>query len=395
MSFANTVVILGLYLFNFCKCNDLYSDRVLNYDEETFKKNIGGSVPHFVNFYAPWCGYCKRLKPVWDELAEKYNVDSTVQKLAIAKVDCTSDTPLCAEENISGYPSLIYYPANEMKGEKYQGKRDLTGLEDFIYNHLGRKEKQPKVSSSKLASTAESVAFVLNDENFHNTIDKGLHFVKFYAPWCGHCMKMAHAWEELAEFSQNDKSVTISKIDCPANKKSCAEFDIKGFPTLLWIVNGKKIQKYQGGRNLMDFKRFIADMKAAHKDEIESEEEEKVPEETEKSDNIVVELSGANFDSAIAKDFSFVKFYMPWCGHSKRLAPVWNELAKKFVRSTEIKIAEVDCNQDEELCQKYKVVGYPTMLLFRNGEHVTEYVGPRKLEDLHNFLQDYLVHSEL
>lgn len=52
----------------------------------------------------------------------------------------------------------------------------------------------------------------LTDANFHSVIDYGLHFVKFYAPWCGHCQKMAAAWEELAQNSQHDKSVTISSV---------------------------------------------------------------------------------------------------------------------------------------------------------------------------------------
>lgn len=45
--------VIFLYVINLYFCSDLYSDKVLNYDEKTFNKKIGGT-PHFVNFFAPW-----------------------------------------------------------------------------------------------------------------------------------------------------------------------------------------------------------------------------------------------------------------------------------------------------------------------------------------------------
>ncbi|GFQ92001.1 thioredoxin domain-containing protein 5 [Trichonephila clavata] len=349
--------------------------------------------PHFVNFYAPWCGYCKRLKPVWDELAEKYNSLSSHSTLIIAKVDCTVETPICADEGISGYPSLVYYDIGIKKGVKYQGKRDLVGLEDFISNFQGEKKIDVSPGNTNTKTKLKNGALELTDENFQNTVNWGLHFVKFYAPWCGHCQKMARAWEELAENLQYDKSVTISKIDCTENKKTCSEFEVKGYPTLLWIVNGKKIEKYQGTRDLDGFKKFITEMKAAHKETLEHEEG-RIPEPKEEP-NLVVELSKDNFENVIAQGISFVKFFVPWCGHCKRLEPVWNNLAIKYSSNPKIKIAKVDCTKEERLCGEHKIAGYPTLFIFREGKFITEYHGERKLENLHSFVLDYIQHTEL
>jgi thiol-disulfide isomerase/thioredoxin len=61
----------------------------------------------FVKFYAPWCGHCKRLAPIWDQLYLN-NQD----RLNVGKVDCTSDDGkgLCSHYEIRGYPSLIFFP---------------------------------------------------------------------------------------------------------------------------------------------------------------------------------------------------------------------------------------------------------------------------------------------
>lgn len=382
-------VLLCAQLISICFCSDLYSDRVRKYDSESFKVNVGRGVPHFVNFFAPWCGYCKRLKPVWDELSEKYNVDSPNQKIVIAKVDCTSETPLCAEENVSGYPSLIFYDAGDKRGVKYQGKRDLAGLQEFISQNLGGTLTKQTVLPVK--TPTETYALELTDEDFHSTIDFGLHFVKFYAPWCGHCQKMAGEWEELALNAIEDKSVTISSVDCTKHKRACQDFEVKGFPTILWIVDGKKLEKYQGGRNFEAFKKFITDMKQANEKRIQNEEG-RIPDATEDYPDMVVELVKDNFENAIANGYSFVKFFVPWCGHSKRLAPTWNNLAIKFASAAHVKVAKVNCIQSEEVCEKYKIVGYPSLVLFHNGKLIKEYSGPRKLDDLHSFLLDNMHH---
>ncbi|KAK1747883.1 protein disulfide isomerase family protein [Skeletonema marinoi] len=105
------------------------------------------------------------------------------------------------------------------------------------------------------------------------------------------------------------------------------------------------------------------------------------------------ELDPASFDEAIHSKNVFVKFYAPWCGHCKSLAPDWDKLADMYASSPSVTIASVDCTVDEndELCHQYGVQGYPTLKYFTDGNTMGEdYQGPRSLEALEQFASDTL-----
>jgi thioredoxin-like negative regulator of GroEL len=76
--------------------------------------------------YAPWCGHCKNLAPVWDELHQRHK-----DEVYIAKVDCTdaAANQICMQFEIRGYPSLIFLKGN--KFYKFRGPRSLEKLAAF------------------------------------------------------------------------------------------------------------------------------------------------------------------------------------------------------------------------------------------------------------------------
>merc|ERR550519_1555331 len=80
-----------------------------------------------VEFYAPWCGHCKKLTPIYDELGEKMK-DEDVE---IVKMDATAnDVP--PSFSVSGFPTLFWLPSSTKKAESYNGGRQLNHFIKFI-----------------------------------------------------------------------------------------------------------------------------------------------------------------------------------------------------------------------------------------------------------------------
>ncbi|XP_074106915.1 protein disulfide isomerase [Cotesia typhae] len=80
-----------------------------------------------VEFYAPWCGHCKQLAPIYDKLGEKYESDETV---VIAKMDATANELDII--NIKSFPTIILYKKETNEAVEYNGERTLEGLSKFI-----------------------------------------------------------------------------------------------------------------------------------------------------------------------------------------------------------------------------------------------------------------------
>ena len=104
-------------------------------------------------------------------------------------------------------------------------------------------------------------------------------------------------------------------------------------------------------------------------------------------------LTGDNFETAIAGKGSFIKFYAPWCGHCKKLAPAWDQLHGEFAENDAVVIGDVDCTAEESkaLCSTMGVRGFPTLKYFTGGDPAGEsYEGGRDFDSLLEFAKDNL-----
>jgi protein disulfide-isomerase A1 len=100
---------------------------------------FSGEKDVFVEFYAPWCGHCKKLTPIWEELGEKYKDADVV----IAKMDSTANDIPTPKIKVTGFPTLVWVTKS---GETnvYSGGRELADLSKFVNEKLGIKEEEKK-----------------------------------------------------------------------------------------------------------------------------------------------------------------------------------------------------------------------------------------------------------
>lgn len=81
--------------------------------------------------------------------------------------------------------------------------------------------------------------------------------IEFYAPWCGHCKKLAPILDEVAVSFENDPNVLITKFDATANDVPSDKFDVKGFPTVYFRSSSGDLLQYEGDRTKEDIISYI------------------------------------------------------------------------------------------------------------------------------------------
>lgn len=91
--------------------------------------------------------------------------------------------------------------------------------------------------------------------------------------------------------------------------------------------------------------------------------------------NKTINLSTDNFKSVIANSAVpvLVDFWAPWCGPCKAIAPILEELAEEY--TDKLRVAKVNIDDNDTLAAEYSIRAIPTMLLFKNGQVVDQFVG--------------------
>ncbi|KAL3472975.1 thioredoxin-like protein [Aspergillus californicus] len=209
-----------------------------NFDKVVLESNK----PALVEFFAPWCGHCKNLAPVFEELGQAFA--HAEDKVSVAKVDADANRDLGKRFGIQGFPTLKWFDGKSDVPVDYKGGRDLESLTAFITEKTGLKPKGAKSEPSSVE--------MLTDDSFKSTIggDKDV-LVAFTAPWCGHCKSLAPTWETLATDFALEPSVVVAKVDAEAeNSKGVAKAQgVTGYPTIKFFPKGSAEGLiYQGGR---------------------------------------------------------------------------------------------------------------------------------------------------
>lgn len=107
-----------------------FLNKIANYETNPTEWNFLGERPAIIDFYATWCGPCKMLAPVLEELSKEYN-----GKIDIYKVNVEDEEELASVFNIRSVPSILFIPINGAP-QMAQGAMPKPSLKDAIENVL-------------------------------------------------------------------------------------------------------------------------------------------------------------------------------------------------------------------------------------------------------------------
>ncbi|GFV70595.1 protein disulfide-isomerase A6 [Trichonephila clavipes] len=213
-----------------------------------------------VEFYAPWCGHCQALVSEYSKMA------AAVKGLVkVGAVNADQHQSLGQKYEIRGFPTIKIFGVNKKKPKDYSGARTAQGMVDELFKEL-KNQVQAKLSGKKSSSGSGGDSksrkegdpkdvIELTDSNFQETVieSNDMWLVEFYAPWCGHCQRLAPHWAEAA--TELKGKVKLGALDATVHTIMSNKHSIKGFPTIKFFPQGNKdgsAEEYDGGRTASD-----------------------------------------------------------------------------------------------------------------------------------------------
>jgi protein disulfide-isomerase A6 len=101
--------------------------NVISLNIDNWEDHITGKDAWIIEFYAPWCGHCRRLEPEWKKAAKQLRGE-----VKVGAINCDAEEELCHEYGVQGYPTILYFPfKNPDEPEKYSGGRTAPEMVKF------------------------------------------------------------------------------------------------------------------------------------------------------------------------------------------------------------------------------------------------------------------------
>lgn len=115
----------------------------------------------------------------------------------------------------------------------------------------GKTDSKTKSKPPPAPANPQGISVPLTAESFQKlvTTTQDSWFIKFYAPWCGHCQAMAPNWKEMAKEMKD--TLNIGEVNCEVESRLCQDARVDAFPTIYFFRGGQRVE-YTGLRGLGD-----------------------------------------------------------------------------------------------------------------------------------------------
>jgi len=234
-------------------------DSVENLDPRNFNsKVLNDDSVWVVEFYAPWCGHCKALTPEWKKAAKALK-----GIVKVGAVDVDQHNELGGQFGIQGFPTIKIFGGNKNKPQDYNGARQASAIVSEamrVAQQVANERLSGKGGSSggsggsggKKGNPADVVELTSSVFDKEVLDSKDMWLVEFYAPWCGHCKKLAPEWAKAA--TELKGKVKLGAVDATQFQDLAQRYGVRGYPTIKYFPAGAKLdaEEYDGGRTAGD-----------------------------------------------------------------------------------------------------------------------------------------------
>ncbi|KAI1102374.1 thioredoxin-like protein [Jackrogersella minutella] len=288
----------------------------------------------------------------------------------------------------------------------------------------------------------------LNPDNFDKEVKLSKFLVvKYFSPYCPHCIDFAPTYQTLYEYYYTSKApsdsesaastasfekyydIRFAELNCVAYGDLCTKHEVGVWPQTTIFKDGEIVDFIKGGKSMPAISTMIENAlekekpgtrpkelllpkpgaTASETDEVAGKSvkgeiddataitkltpvdgaKSSKPVKTPNEQGISVSLTAESFQTLVTmtQEPWFIKFYAPWCHHCQAMASNWQQLAKEM--KGKLNVGEVNCDAESRLCKDAHLHGYPTILFFRGGERV-EYNGLRGLGDFIQYAEKAL-----
>jgi len=213
-------------------------ESVLVLTSANFSQHITNNKHTLVEFYAPWCGHCKKLEPEYEKAASNLKLKS----VPLAKVDATEEKDIASKYNVKGFPFMIWF--EDGKEVTYDGGRTSDTIVEWVQSMTGvaiTETMSPPAPSGEKPNVVLYAASILpgfEDAAKVNRRKAAWYFVK--SP-TGQKVELQHKGEEVMELTTG----------C-GEKDKVTEFVVDNVLPLYGRMDGDTFDKYmEGGKGLI------------------------------------------------------------------------------------------------------------------------------------------------
>ena len=260
--------LLFLTMFAFALCANA---KVIEADTTIFKQNIynfrknptqwvfEGKRPAIIDFYTVWCGPCKRVAPIMEELSEKY-----AGKVDFYKIDAEKQRDLARIFGVNSYPTIVFagmeglpqaIPGARSKEEfellidaillnDAKALAELQKMNEAAQTEQQKRLEQQRKENAKFFEDERIIPLTKQDfltkvynyeKNPNNVVFLGKRpaIIDFYATWCGPCKMLSPTLKELAK--EFEGKVDFYRIDVDVERELAAVFQAQSIPMLYFF----------------------------------------------------------------------------------------------------------------------------------------------------------------